>query len=746
MAERAQAQPCSFSRLPDLHEGFCWRVHVATETTALTLHGPEHYYYVNEECLPNDQEGRTRGASRAGTAPPADEYRGDEVPHFTRAADVDAMAGARPRFADARTLAVWGHFGGANLGDELVVGVILDAIRRKRPDDAVLAVSIAPWDTERRHGVHTLPLNPRLGRDPDRPRGTSSGPTQVRLLEKLARRVPGVRRVRASFRTSVRAACELPFIVRTHRQLREIDALVVAGSGQLLDKWQGPWWHPYTTFRWALLARIAGVKMLYPSIGAGPIDHRLSRFMFRKSLEWASFVSVRDRYSADVLRAIGVTRELPVCPDMGWAFEFEAAARGPRRRGESVVVGVNPMSHEDPRYWPQGDAVRYEAYVARLARFVGKLLEAGEHVLLFSSQSRADANVAADVRRLLSEQGLGDHAALESAIEGATGVEDLMRVISRCDYVIAGRFHSVLAPMALGIPTIGLAYHEKTCELLRGVGRPERCFDIDQFDVSDLMAAFLRLRAEDDEDERAALRAAAARQRSAVERQFDELFAKVTEPKRRSGVAAHVRALTWRSRTLVWLTVRMARALLGGTDRNRWRNKDDPGYQTAERNRLIGALIAPGSSVLDVGAGTQVLRRFLPDGCEYQPCDLQPAPGVLVCDLNSGQMPAISHRYDVLVASGVLEFLRDPEAFLRRVHSLCETLLFSYRVRLPSEPRWQRLTSGCVSHLTQAELESMLDRLGYVWERVGAYVHQEARSPHVQPIYRVSLTPSHSSL
>jgi hypothetical protein len=184
----------------------------------------------------------------------------------------------------------------------------------------------------------------------------------------------------------------------------------------------------------------------------------------------------------------------------------------------------------------------------------------------------------------------------------------------------------------------------------------------------------------------------------------------------------------------------MARALLGGTDRKRWRDKDEPTYQTAERNRLMGALIASGSSVLDVGAGTQELRRFLPDGCEYQPCDLQPAPGVLVCDLNAGQMPAVSHRYDVLVASGVLEFLRDPEAFLRRIHSLGETLLFSYRVRPPSEPRWQRLKSGYLSHLTQAELESMLDRLGYAWERVGAYVHEQGRSPHVQPIYLVSLT------
>jgi polysaccharide pyruvyl transferase WcaK-like protein len=184
------------------------------------------------------------------------------------------------------------------------------------------------------------------------------------------------------------------------------------------------------------------------------------------------------------------------------------------------------MSHDDPRYYPRGNAVRYEAYVAKLARFVARLLETGEHVLLFSSQNPADANVAADLRQLLAEQGLDDHPALESAIEGTASVDDLLRVISRCDYVVAGRFHCVLAPTALGIPTIGLAYHEKTCELLRDVGRPERCFDIDHFNVSDLVAAFLRLRAEDGVDERAALRGAAEHQRSAVEKQFDELFEK----------------------------------------------------------------------------------------------------------------------------------------------------------------------------------------------------------------------------
>jgi hypothetical protein len=213
-----------------------------------------------------------------------------------------------------------------------------------------------------------------------------------------------------------------------------------------------------------------------------------------------------------------------------------------------------------------------------------------------------------------------------------------------------------------------------------------------------------------------------------------------TEPKLRSGLAAHVRTLARRSRRLVSLALRVVRTLLGRTDRKRWRDTDDPAYQTSERNRLIAAMIAPGSTVLDVGAGTQQLRRFLPDDCEYQPCDLQPAPGVLVCDLNEGRLPAVSHRYDVLVASGVLEFLRNPESFLRRIHSLGETLLFSYRVRPPAEPLRERLKPGYLSHLTQDELELMLDRLGYAWERVGTYVHEQGLPPHVQPIYRVSLT------
>ncbi len=40
------------------------------------------------------------------------------------------------------------------------------------------------------------------------------------------------------------------------------------------------------------------------------------------------------------------------------------------------------------------------------------------------------------------------------------------------------------------------------------------------------------------------------------------------------------------------------------------------------RNTAIAALVTPGGSVLDLGSGSQTLRKRLPPGCRYQPADL----------------------------------------------------------------------------------------------------------------------------
>jgi polysaccharide pyruvyl transferase WcaK-like protein len=326
-------------------------------------------------------------------------------------------------------------------------------------------------------------------------------------------------------------AREVPFSWRAYQLLRAVDVVVVAGSGQL-DEWGGPFGHPYTTFRWALLARLARVPVLYPSVGAGPIDHWLGAFFIRSALKTSPFISVRDRHSGRVLERIGVPAPVPVCTDMGYGYLCQPRAGTRRQEGPAGpgVVGLNVMAHQDPRYLPGGDPSRYQAYLEKMTGFAAWLLDQGYTVRLFSSQVSSDGLAAHDLLAALAERGIVDHPRLQSAVETVETVPELVELIARADVVVACRYHSVLLPLLLETPVLGLAYDPKTSELLADAGLPERCLDIDAFSLEQIESHFRSLWTESPE-RRAALRARVEEQRSRIDTQFSALFG-VSEPVR----------------------------------------------------------------------------------------------------------------------------------------------------------------------------------------------------------------------
>lgn len=136
-----------------------------------------------------------------------------------------------------------------------------------------------------------------------------------------------------------------------------------------------------------------------------------------------------------------------------------------------------------------------------------------------------------------------------------------------------------------------------------------------------------------------------------------------------------------------------------------------------ERNAIIGSYVLPGSTVLDVGAGAQTLRRHLHSSCEYQAADIVPGPGVLHCDLEAGELPEIDERFTYVVLSGVAEYLTDVEAALGSIRPLGERLLVSYATREKDDIA-PRTRQGWLSHLTAKEFEAALTTLGFPWVRL----------------------------
>src|SRR5205814_2229019 len=118
----------------------------------------------------------------------------------------------------------------------------------------------------------------------------------------------------------------------------------------------------------------------------------------------------------------------------------------------------------------------------------------------------------------------------------------------------------------------------------------------------------------------------------------------------------------------------------GGSDYRRWGDSRSLSPDWDSRTEQIARLIPPGATVLEFGAGRMTLRNYLPEGCQYTPCDLvDRGGGTIVCDLNARELPAFP-PLDVAVFSGVLEYINDINYLISHISGSVSTIIASYAV------------------------------------------------------------------
>src|SRR2546425_1679314 len=318
------------------------------------------------------------------------------------------IGGARTEAA--MRIGVFGHVGNQNLGDEALIAAVLQNVRRRCPDAELCSFTAHPKDTEQRHRIRAFPICRTTGRRAaapppalaDPPGGAGSAPASAwaRLRAQL-RSIPLlpvlVRAARHVGRAALAVPLELVFLARSYRNLRGTDLLLVAGSGQLNDYWGGPWGFPFRLFKWSLLARAAGTKVAFLSLGAGPLRTRLGKFFIKQTLRLAHYHSYRDSDSRQCITELGLPGDHLVVPDLVFSLHFGDVPRD-TVRARPRMVGINPMPVFDDSYWPESDPRVYGHYIRTLAAFADWLLENGYRVRFFATQLLADHPVISQVR------------------------------------------------------------------------------------------------------------------------------------------------------------------------------------------------------------------------------------------------------------------------------------------------------------------------------------------------------------
>jgi polysaccharide pyruvyl transferase WcaK-like protein len=348
-----------------------------------------------------------------------------------------------------------------------------------------------------------------------------------RLRARLKNVAPLVRLVRAGRKlTSASRAiwAECMFVPRAFRSLWGIDLFIVAGSNQFLDNWGGPWGYPYRLLRWSILAKACGAKLAFVSVGAGPIDWRLSRVMARIALLFSDYTSFRDDASKRLIESGGLRHDGAIYPDLAHSLSLQNGLGRETTRAESgrrPTIGINPMPMFHRFYWCYPDETKYRRYVNTLAVFSAKLVREGYSLFFFGTQ-KDDEETFHDVYGRLKEE-LGGGALPGQLFRRTQSVSDLMATLASADFIVATRFHGTVLALVAERPVLAICYYRKARDLMREMGQAEYAIELDDFDVEDAMRRFRTLE-QNRAIEQEKIRKTNVAYREALARQYDRVL------------------------------------------------------------------------------------------------------------------------------------------------------------------------------------------------------------------------------
>jgi polysaccharide pyruvyl transferase WcaK-like protein len=359
-----------------------------------------------------------------------------------------------------RRIALFGLLGSGNIGNDGSLEALVNQLTRS-PEIRLCAICAGPDEIRRRFGIPAVPMTWfRLDRPP-----------RSRVLE-LALRTIG----------------KMVDPPRTALLLRRVDLVVVPGMGILEDTLPlRPWGFPYALFGLTLAGRVTGTPVALVCVGATLVRNPVTRRIVRMAASMATYRSYRDNHSRDAAAAMGIdTSGDRVFSDP--AFALTLPSRNGLAASPTVAVGVLAYRgrSEDRR---DGERI-LQSYTARIVDLVTRLVDDGYGVRLLTGDPD-DAGVAASVREAV----LDSRPALNQdciSFTAAKSLEDLMEQILPARAVIASRYHNVLCALRLAKPTISIGYAEKSRVLMHDMGMREFSFNIDGFEVNQVMC-MLRL-------------------------------------------------------------------------------------------------------------------------------------------------------------------------------------------------------------------------------------------------------------
>jgi len=346
---------------------------------------------------------------------------------------------------------VFGEYGAQNFGNEATLASFLTDLAVVEPTAAVTVVGSDPERVRADHGVAAVAMV-------------------------------------APWRPRVRRVGRLLDLAWLARQAARADLVVLPGTGIVEGIGRQATGIALSLCAMTWSARLLGRGVLGLTIGVEADGSRAVRRLHARTLRSLTWLSVRDASSLAAARALVPGLTCPVLPDPVLTRAPEEPTGEPT--GETVVrdeVGVGVMSYFGRSGRPEQAMPEHVRYVEQMVELVARLVAAGHTVRLLHGDA-ADAPVVERVRAGVLGR-LPDGSAPGRVVASPLGgVDDVQRVARGLRVLVAPRYHNLVGALTVATPCIAVAYGDKHRSLMREVGTPELCHDIEALDVDALVA------------------------------------------------------------------------------------------------------------------------------------------------------------------------------------------------------------------------------------------------------------------
>jgi polysaccharide pyruvyl transferase CsaB len=307
---------------------------------------------------------------------------------------------------------VSGYYGFGNVGDEAVLGAMVEGFRQDLPESEITVLSAAP-----------------------------------RLTAEL-NQVGSVSRF------------DLPGILR---EMRKSDVVVSGGGSLFQDATSNRSFLYYIGIVW--LAKLLRKKVMVFAQGFGPLRKRFNRWLARLVLNRVDLITLRDEDSLAELGKIGVKRPpVRVTGDPTALLEVEDKSEGRKILGLEGIPLNKPLIGVSVRSIPHPPRSEEQCFKLLAEKLDSLSVDHGFLPVFLLFQCPEDMRQASRVMGLMKEKSY--------AVFRICRPEEMLALFSQFELVVGMRLHSLIFAAMSGVPMLGLSYDPKVEAFMRFVGQP----------------------------------------------------------------------------------------------------------------------------------------------------------------------------------------------------------------------------------------------------------------------------------